>query len=227
VGLLVAIEGIDGTGKGTQARRLVDALTAAGHRTQLIGFPRYSETAFGRRIGRYLNGDYGSLDEVHPLFASLLFAGDRFESRDILRQALDNSDIVVLDRYVGSNIAHQCAKQTGAERDDLRAFIEHLEHGIYQLPRADLVILLDLPAAQAQALIAKKARRDYTDRAHDLQEENAPYLEAVRQLYLEVAAANPQWRRVDVAPGGKLRSIDDIAAEILAIVNGEYEQFEK
>ena len=227
MGLLVAIEGVDGTGKGTQARRLVDALGAGGLKTELIGFPRYRETEFGGRIGHYLNGRYGSLADVHPLFASLLFAGDRFESRDMLLAAIEHSDIVVLDRYVGSNIAHQCARQAGVERDQLRAFVEHLEHGIYKLPQADLVILLDLPATAAQELIAKKAPRDYTDRAHDLQEANVAYQEDVRQLYREVAAANPRWRQIELAPEGQLRSIDDIAAEVLAIVRREYEKFEK
>lgn len=218
MGLLVAIEGIDGTGKGTQAQRLVDALADAGRTAELIGFPRYRETEFGGRIGHYLDGRYGSLADVHPLFASLLFAGDRYESRNLLRDAVERSEIVVLDRYVGSNIAHQCARQQGPERDDLRAFIEHLEHGIYQLPRADLVVLLDLPAEQSQELIAKKAPRDYTDQAHDLQEANVSYQEDVRQLYLEIAADRKEWRRIDLAPRGNLRSIDDIATEILGIV---------
>jgi dTMP kinase len=218
VGLLVAIEGIDGTGKGTQARRLVDALTSAGRRTKLIGFPRYGETSFGRRIGEYLNGQYGSLDAVHPLLAALLYAGDRFESRDLLRQSIAECDVVVLDRYVASNIAHQAAKRTGVERDELRAFIEQLEFETYQLPRADLVILLDLPAAHARGLIAKKAQRDYTDRAADLQEEDAAYLETVRQMYLQLAADGPEWRRIDVLRDGDLRSIDDIGTAVFAIV---------
>lgn len=218
MGLLVAIEGIDGTGKGTQARKLADALAAAGRSVRLLGFPRYADTAFGRRIGEYLNGRYGALDTVHPLLASLLYAGDRFESRDVLCEAIAACDVVVLDRYIGSNIAHQAARLHGLERHDLMAFIERVEYGIYQLPRADLVILLDLPAAHAQELIARKARRDYTDRQQDLQEENAPYLETVRRLYLELAAAHSDWRRVDVAPAGSLRTIDDIAAEIVAIV---------
>jgi len=218
VGLLVAIEGIDGTGKGTQARRLVDALSAAGYRTRLIGFPRYTETSFGRRIGAYLNGQYGSLDDVHPLLAALLYAGDRFESRDLLQQSIASCDVVVLDRYVASNIAHQAAKRSGTEQEDLRAFIEQLEFGTYQLPRADLVLLLDLPAVRAQQLIAKKARREYTDRVADLQEENTGYLENVRQMYLRLAADNPEWQRIDVLRDGALRSIEDIAGDVFGVV---------
>ncbi|MFO1095942.1 MAG: thymidylate kinase [Planctomycetaceae bacterium] len=218
MGLLVAIEGIDGTGKGTQARHLADRLTAAGHSTQLIGFPRYSETAFGKRIGEFLNGRYGALDAVHPLLVSLLFAGDRFESLERLQDAIDDCDVVVLDRYVASNIAHQAAKLHGLERHELKSFIEHLEYRIYRLPPADLVVLLDLPAAVAQTLIANKQQRDYTDKQKDLQETDVAYQESVRQLYLELAATQPTWRRVDVAPGNNLRHIDDIAAEVYDVV---------
>lgn len=217
VGLLVAIEGIDGTGKGTQARRLADALAAAGYRTRLISFPRYNETTFGRRIGEYLNGRYGALHEVHPLLVALLYAGDRFESRELLRESRDACDVVILDRYVASNVAHQGAKRCGGERDELRSFIEKLEFELYELPRPDLVILLDLPAAQAQELVARKTPRGYTDRTRDLQEENLQYLEEVRQLYLQ-ESEDTAWRRVDVSRDGVLRSIADIGDEIYEVV---------
>ncbi|OAI51422.1 thymidylate kinase, partial [Planctomyces sp. SCGC AG-212-M04] len=187
-GALIAIEGIDGSGKGTQAGLLRDALAARGLKTTLISFPRYRETFFGARIGDFLNGRFGSLDEVHPFLAATLFAGDRLESRPMLIQALETHDVVVLDRYVASNIAHQAAKRTGDERRTLAQWILNLEFDVNQLPRPDLAILLDLPASTAQTLIAKKNARTYTDRAADLQEADAAYLEEVRQVYLALAA---------------------------------------
>lgn len=219
--MLVAVEGIDGTGKGTQARELADALKQSGRRVRLISFPRYSETAFGRQIGHFLNGRFGSLADVAPGLAALLFAGDRFESKGMLLEAIAESDVVVLDRYVASNIAHQAGKRTGAERDELRSWIEQLEYGIYGLPRADRVILLDLPAETAQQLIARKARRDYTDRSADLQEADAAYLEQVRQMYLELAKNNPAWSCISVSRNKDVRPIVEIAAEIRAIVEGD------
>ena len=78
--VIIAIEGIDGSGKGTQAARLHARCQAEGIKTSLIGFPRYDQTLFGKSIGDFLNGRFGELDEVNPFLASLLYAGDRFES---------------------------------------------------------------------------------------------------------------------------------------------------
>ncbi|MFO0917861.1 MAG: hypothetical protein U0872_06040 [Planctomycetaceae bacterium] len=99
-GKLIVLEGIDGSGKGTQAEQLRRHLNEAGMRCALISFPRYQQTAFGRQIGRFLNGEFGSLEQVDPLLASLLFAGDRYESRGLLLESLAEHDVVVCDRYI-------------------------------------------------------------------------------------------------------------------------------
>src|SRR5579872_3745025 len=111
--MLIDIEGIDGSGKGTQARLLTDRLLASGVSATLVSFPRYDATLFGKAVGEFLNGEFGSLDTVHPFLVSLLFAGDRFESKAYLLEAMRTSQIVVLDRYVPSNVAHQAAKLDG------------------------------------------------------------------------------------------------------------------
>ncbi len=215
---LVAIEGIDGSGKGTQSEKLRDHLQRTGRSVALLRFPRYGETLFGQAVAEFLNGRFGTLEQVHPFLASLLYAGDRFESKEYLRQAMAEHDVVVLDRYVPSNLAHQGAKLEGAERRELLQRIERIEYGLYGIPRADLILLLDVPADVAQRLIAGKKQRDYTDRAADLQEADGDYLHRVRQVYRQLAAAGGEWRRIDCLAGDQLRSIDDIAAEIAHIV---------
>ncbi len=215
---MIAIEGIDGSGKGTQARRLVERLRGAGTRTELISFPRYEATFFGRAVGDFLNGRYGPLDKVHPFLVSLLFAGDRFESRPMLCQALAANDVVVLDRYVPSNVAHQAAKLSGTERDKLLQSLNHLEYDLFGMPRADLFLLLDLPVAEAQMLIGRKPARTYTERTADIQEADANYLGRVRELYLEMAAGDPCWSVIRCV-GEKLRTVEEIADEIWAIVS--------
>ncbi len=233
-GLLIALEGIDGSGKGTQAALLHQQLIAAGVKTALLSFPRYQQTAFGLQIGRFLNGDFGSLDQVHPLLASLLFAGDRFESRELLLKALAEHEIVLCDRYVASNIAHQAAKRTGAERRELIQWIEQLEFEIYRLPRPNLTLWLNVPVVTAQELITRKTRRDYTDKTADLQEADGTYLQQVFNVYAELAAKQPAWQRIECvsrdaeaersAPEAsasqltQLRTVDEIALEVFNAV---------
>jgi dTMP kinase len=212
--VLIDIEGIDGSGKGTQARALVGRLAKAGVSASLVSFPRYEATLMGRAVGEFLNGEFGALDEVHPFLVSLLFAGDRFESKPFLLEAMRTNEIVVLDRYVPSNVAHQSAKLDGASRTELTRRILEIEFGLFALPRPDLVVLLDLPVGVAQKLIGQKAARGYTAKKADLQEADAPYLERVREVYHDMARAEPHWRQVDCCEGKRLRSVDEIADEV-------------
>lgn len=211
---LIAIEGIDGSGKGTQARRLDERLNDAGVSTAVLSFPRYDETFFGRAVADFLNGRFGALDEVNPFLASLLYAGDRFESRDLLLDAARRNDVVVLDRYVPSNIAHQGAKLTGGDREELIRWIERVEYEVYELPPPDLVLLCDLPASEAQKLIASKRKRTYTDKAADLQEADVRYLENVRAVYRQLAEGDGRWHTINCMAGGNVRPIEEIGEEV-------------
>lgn len=214
VARLIVLEGIDGSGKGTQAALLRDALTQAGRSVTLLSFPRYTATRFGQKIGEFLNGRFGTLDQVHPTLVALLFAGDRLESRPVLDAALADHEFVICDRYVPSNIAHQAAK---GNRQELREWIEFVEYELNRLPRPDLVVWLDIPVPTAQQLIARKQKRTYTDQSADLQEADGAYLARVRQVYTELAAADPDWRRIDCCSDHGLREAADIAAEILRV----------
>jgi dTMP kinase len=211
---LIAIEGIDGSGKGTQAKALADRLAAAGHRVELLSFPRYRETLFGQAIGDFLNGRFGQLNEVHPFLASVLYAADRYESKEVLLKALATNEAVVCDRFVPSNLAHQGAKLNGVERAELLQTIQQIEFDIFALPRPQLVVLLDVPVDVAQRNIAAKKPRSYTDKVADLQEADGDYLQKVREVYLQLASENANWYRVESVHNGQLRSVADIADEV-------------
>ena len=215
---LIAIEGIDGAGKGTQANRLVASLRDMGLKADSLQFPRYAATTFGCAIGDFLNGRFGSLNEVHPQLAAVLYAGDRYESRSLLLKMMEDNDVVVLDRFVGSNLAHQSAKLDGDARAALIKWIEKIEFEVFGLPRPQLNILIDMSSQMSRELVARKAARDYTDQEADLQESDLPYLEKVRRCYLALAHSRLDWRTVHgLRDDGALRTIDDVAAEILTI----------
>lgn len=222
MGVLIAIEGIDGAGKGTQAARLVQALQERGLRADSLQFPRYAATTFGRSIADFLNGRFGALDQVHPQLASVLYAGDRFESRELLLQLVEANDVLVLDRYVGSNLAHQAAKLSGTERTELMEWIELVEYGVFRLPRPQLTIVIDMSSQMSRKLVARKGTRDYTQQQADLHESDLPYLEKVRRCYLALSHSRLDWRTVyGLADDGRLRTVDEVAADILAHVLSE------
>lgn len=216
---LIAIEGIDGAGKGTQAGRLVSSLRGLGLKVDTLQFPRYSATTFGSAIGDFLNGRFGALNEVHPQLAAVLYAGDRYESRSLLMRMMEENDIVVLDRFVGSNLAHQSAKLEGEARITLIEWIETIEFEVFALPRPTLTILIDMSSQMSRELVSRKAARDYTTQEADLQESDLPYLEKVRRCYLALSHSRLDWQTVHgLNDDGKLKSIGEVGHEILAVV---------
>jgi dTMP kinase len=215
-GRLIAIEGIDGSGKRTQLDLLDNAIRASGVRVYSTGFPQY-DSSFGRMVGQFLNGDFGPLESVDPHFTAMLYAGDRFEAKPKLEAALNEGNIVLIDRYIGSNLAHQTARVAPEKREEFRKWIEHLEYGIYGLPREDLVIYLRIPPAEAQKLVTQKARRAYTEAKQDLLEASLRHLQEASEMY-DRLAQNPPWVTIDCysSINGAVRPVAEIAREVLA-----------
>jgi dTMP kinase len=212
--MLLALEGIDGSGKGTQAALLADRARAAGRTAATLSFPTYDGNPFAEAIAGYLNGEFGAAGAVHPELASLLYAADRFHARGRLVDAIAAHDLVICDRYVASNAAHQGAKLQGEERRRLLDWLAAVEYGEFALPRPDLVVLLDTPVAVAQTLVGRKGARGYTTLVADIHEADAAHITATREVYLELAERE-NWRVVLTAgEDGALRDVDEIADEI-------------
>ncbi|MGB2622884.1 MAG: hypothetical protein WA857_16270 [Candidatus Acidiferrum sp.] len=217
-GKLIALEGIDGSGKRTQVDLLEKALVSSGFVVYSTGFPQY-DSWFGKMVGQFLNGDFGDLETVDPHFSALLYAGDRFEAKSHLEIALTQGRIVLADRYIASNLAHQTARAPAADRPAFIAWIEHLEYNIYNLPRESLVLYLRVPPRQAQELIARKSARSYTNVKQDLQEASLRHLEEAAAMYDQLSR-RPNWATIpcfDEALGA-MRPQKEIATEILAAV---------
>ncbi len=214
--MLICFEGVDGSGKGTQAKFLLERLRFRGLTVELYSFPRYEETLFGKLIGDYLNGKFGYLNQNHPLLTSLLYSLDRWQSLKDLKDSIESNDVVICDRYVLSNIAHQGAKIDDAiERDYVISMIEKIEYGVLGIPCADLTFILDLPVSLAADNVLMKKARTYTDKAADIHEVDTNYLEKVYNVYLNQLSGYYQTiSRVSCVKDYKQRGIGDIHDEI-------------
>ena len=217
-GKLIALEGIDGSGKRTQLGLLANALDARGFPTFTISFPRY-ESFYGQMVGQYLNGDFGSLDQVDAHFSALLYAGDRLEAKPKLDAALAEGKTVLADRYIGSNMAHQSARIAPEKRDEFLAWLKRLEYGLYGLPMEDLVIYLRVPVTEAHRLVGLKSARAYTDLKRDIQEADVEHLKQTAMMY-DRLATEPNWARIDCTSqaGRALRAPEEIQRDVLHLV---------
>jgi dTMP kinase len=217
-GILIAVEGIDGSGKRTQVELLEKALTKHGHSVYSTGFPQY-DSWFGKMVGQFLNGQLGPLESVDPHFTALLYAGDRFEAKPRIEAEIRRGSIVLADRYIGSNLAHQTARAPAEKRAEFLSWIEHLEYTIYGLPRESLVLYLRVPPVEAQSLVARKSARNYTAAQKDLQESSLRHLEDAAEMY-DLLSRRPPWATMQCFDATRhvMRPPEEIAAEVLAAV---------
>lgn len=222
--MLVVLEGLDGAGKSTQVKKLKEYLQRRTGALEYIHFPRYDAPVYGDLISRFLRGDFGSLETVHPQLVALLFAEDRHGAAPRMKEVLDAGGTVLLDRYVYSNIAYQCAKMPeGREAEELRDWIFNTEYGVFDLPRPDLNLFLDVPIGFVEASLS--AHRDGSDREYlsghsDIHEADISFQKRVRSIYQAQAALDPQFIAVDCSDDrGMMLPADDIFERIKSVVD--------
>ena len=215
--MLVAIEGIDGSGKGTQAKELLNRLRKLRYTCELLSFPRYDATHSSKMVAAYLNGAFGDLSQVLPTFAATLFALDRMESRVHLEEMIQMNEVVIVDRYVSSNLAYQSARVSQSEQSIFIDWLYDLEFEVYGLQKPDVTIFLDIPVVTSQELVARKDTRTYTEEDYDLHERDTEYLSRVREAYIRLIDT----QRIEpcdiiecLDAQGHLRHIDDLSNEI-------------
>lgn len=211
--MLVAFEGIDGAGKTTQVQLLKERAHGLGMQAEILSFPRYNETVFARCIAAYLNGQFGDLAAVPPASAALLYAGDRFESLSKITAMAQANDLLILDRYVASNLAHQGARVPPAARQNFLDWVAGIEYTAFGLPKADITVYLDMPVHLASELIHKRKQRSYTASAADIHEADTAYLAQCREIYqmLVEQHTDSAWFMIPCAyPDDELRGVMEI-----------------
>lgn len=223
--MLIVLEGLDGSGKSTQVQKLKTYLQQRTGHLEYIHFPRYDAPVYGNLISSFLRGDFGGNDEVHPNLVALLFAEDRHGAAPAIRKALSEGATVLLDRYVYSNIAYQCAKLSDPEeRSELRDWIFNTEYVDFGIPRPDLNLFLDVPVSFVENNL-KHARngsdRDYLGGGTDIHESDISFQKTVRGLYLEECLRDPSFRRIGCSDeNGGILPENEIFSRIKDAVEG-------
>jgi dTMP kinase len=202
-GKLIVLEGVDGSGKSTQVKLIQDYFNEENLKFAYYHFPMYGHNQFSDMVARFLRGEFGNVDEVDPLFVANIYAMDRFRFLPELEKSIEENDVVLLDRYVYSNIAYQCGKFKNAE-DAVRMkdWIFDFEFNFLGLPYPDLNLFLDVPIEVTKARLEAARNgndREYLQGKQDIHEADLEFQIRVRDNYLLSMEGAINCRIVDCA----------------------------
>lgn len=223
-GLLIVLDGNDGSGKATQAKLLADYLNTHGRPAITVDFPNYDRNVFGTLIGECLAGKHGDFVHMDSKIVSTLYAVDRFESAPAIREHMAKGGVVIADRYTSANQIHQGGKI--ADKEERKKFIswtETVEYDILGIPRPDLTVYLQVPLEISLELLSqKRAAKNASlgDGQKDQVEEDRTYLEQSHETAIWLAGHQPNWKVVNCEKDGAMRSREDIHVEVVGLISG-------
>lgn len=209
-GKLIALEGIDGSGKTTQIELLRQYLASKSPTLQVevISFPQYGKNEYAKQITDYLEGKLGKLEEVDPYIVAKFYAQDRLTAKDLIKSWLVDGKLAIANRYVSSSKAHLAAHLPEGKREEFIRWVDDLEYQKNQMPREDLTILLNVDPKIGQKNALSK-------NSPDIHEEDLSHEEKAAQIYLELSQRESNWVVVDCMEDGKMKSKEDINKELI------------
>lgn len=219
-GKLIILEGLDGSGKGTQAGLLADTLTARGQQFRKLSFPNYQSES-SALVRMYLAGQFGQHpDDVNAYAASSFYAVDRYAGyRSDWGAFYHQGGLLISDRYTTSNAVHQCAKLPRDRWDSFLDWLFDFEYGKLGIPAPDRVIYLAVDPAVSQQLMTRRYHGDESRK--DIQERDTEYMSRARAA-AEYCADRLGWVRIECTqgqPGSRtMASARDIHTRILQAV---------
>lgn len=219
-GKIITIEGLDGAGKSTQIKLLTEHLDQVGQRYRFVHFPIMDEGYYGQLIAEYLRGEFGSLEQVHPKLVALLFAENRHEHRAQLMEWIEQGYLVLLDRYVHSNIAFQCAKLDDPQiKKQLKEWILDFEFGHNHLPAPSLSLFLQVPfefIAKSLNTTRTGQDRDYLQGKADIHESSLDFQRKVYEEYQALLKEQVNFYPIPCAtPDGQWQKPEEIHSQIV------------
>ncbi len=217
-GKFIVIDGTDGSGKATQTKLLIKRLQKAGFRVRVEDFPQYGHKSAGP-VEEYLTGVYGTADELGAYIPSMFYAVDRFAASKRIKQHLEHGDVVVSNRYVTANMAHQGGKiKDPKQREKYFRWLTDLEYNFFQIPKPDLQLILHLPSKVSAKLIKQRGPQHYLGtKKRDIHEKDAKHLEAAEKIYLQIAKKF-KYPVVEGFVDGRLLTPDEVSDKVFPIV---------
>jgi dTMP kinase len=213
-GKFIVIDGTDGSGKATQAKLLINRFRKRKQKVRTIDFPQYDNNFFGKLVGRYLSGEFGSSSQVSPYLASVLYAADRFETKQKIEKWLKDGCVVIADRYASSNQIHQGGKiRDNKKRKDFLGWLEEMEYGVFKIPRPDAIIYLDVPIKFNLQLLQNKSAQDrkkYLKGKKDIHESDLKHMQDAKNSAIKLIKKNNHWIKINCIKKGELMSIEEI-----------------
>lgn len=231
-GKFFVLEGVDGSGKATQTELLADALKRKGHQVEKIDFPQYGKGS-ARLLEMYLNGGYGTAEEIGPYRASIFYACDRYDASFKIRQWIAEGRIVISDRYIASNIGHQGGKiiKDKKEWEKYVNWLHDLEYNIFKIPRPDCTFILKISPELSMRMsnniknTEKKQKRALylgSDRMKDIHESDKKHLENTLKSYIEISKKFPkEYKIIECQKKDNFLPIKDIHPKILKLIGKE------
>ncbi len=210
-GKFIVLEGLDGSGKATQADLLIEVLKKKGKDVEKIDFPQYGEKSSGI-IKEYLSGKYGGAKEVGPKIASIFYACDKYDGSFKIKKWIAEGKFVIADRYVSSNVAHQGGKiESQAERKKFIKWVYELEYDLFGIPKPDKVVFLKTtPEFSIKALKEKKKK--------DIHEKDKEHLRGAYEVYNYLAENEKNFVTVEVFQDGEFFPPEIINKKILKLI---------
>lgn len=219
MGKFIAIDGLDGSGKGTQSEKLVEKLLSEGKKVKILSFPMY-ENDSSLFVKMYLEGKLGEKpSDTNAYTASMFFACDRYISyvTDWKKDIEDEDTYVVANRYTTANAVHQLSKMPKDQWEEFLKWLWDFEFAKLGLPKPDLVLYLELPPSISLSLV--KSRSDSTGQKMDIHEKDTEYMAKCYEAAL-YSCEKLGWARITCHKDGKIRTREDIFEEIYDKVKG-------
>lgn len=216
MGKLIVIEGLDGSGKATQAKLLCEALVKSGVKARKVSFPNYASDS-SALVKMYLSGQFGTdPKDVNAYAASAFFAVDRFASyKKDWKEDYENG-VIIADRYTTSNGIHQCSKLDRTNWDEYLDWLFEFEYGRLGIPAPDMVIYIKVDPEVSQKLMTGRYQGDESKK--DIHESNLEYLKKSREA-ADYCSKKLGWKIVECCVDGKMRSVEEIHGDVVRFAN--------